>query len=64
MMIPVGQSQVVTALRHSKTGQVLVRKCQETKTFSPYAYNRYKFEQVNGFKSPFGHLPLIVHNKS
>ena len=28
-------------------GQVLVFNCQETKTFSLYAYNRYKCERVN-----------------
>jgi hypothetical protein len=27
--------------------QVLVFNCQETKTFSLYAYNRYKSERVN-----------------
>lgn len=53
MMTPADPFQVMTALIGFKTGQVLVRKCQETKTFSPYAYNRYNYERVSGFcKSP------------
>ena len=31
-----------TVIKGFKTGQVLVRNCQDQETFSTYAFNRYK----------------------
>ena len=47
LSVPTDRNGRLSAKTDPDKCQVLVFNCQETKTFSLYAYNRYKSERVN-----------------
>ena len=52
LFVPADRNEPPDAQIDPKACQVLVFNCQETKTFSLYAYNRYKCERVNELFRP------------